>query len=283
VGVVFVHGGVSGLRKGELPSLEYAIEAGETGRGRLDSVEHAVAALEDDPALNAGWGSVVDLSGEPSLDAGIADGSTGRAGAVAGVAVRHPISLARRVLERTPHVLLAGAGAMELGSDLELLHGTTEEQLNRWLKAAHSGELHPAKYGSPEHVDTVGAVALDDSGYLAAGSSTGGVFGKMPGRVGDSPVFGAGFFASRSAAVVGTGVGELFLETLASLRCGELIEQGLEPQLACEEIVGFLGERSGLSAGLLALDLRGRVGAAFRGGSWAVEGPEGPLRATRID
>jgi beta-aspartyl-peptidase (threonine type) len=205
VSVVYVHGGVSGVRKRELPSLGYAIEAAATGRERLDAVEYAVRALEDDDALNAGWGSVVDLSGEPSLDAGIADGSIGRAGAVAAVTVRHPISLARRVLERTPHVLLAGAGAMELGADLELLHGTTQEQLSRWLKAARSGDLHPATYGSPEHIDTVGAVALDDSGRLAAGSSTGGVFGKMPGRIGDSPVFGAGFYASRAAAVVGTG------------------------------------------------------------------------------
>ncbi|MGH2817887.1 MAG: isoaspartyl peptidase/L-asparaginase [Actinomycetota bacterium] len=281
--VVYVHGGVSGVRKHELPSLAYAIRAAAMGRGGLDLVEHAVRALEDDAALNAGWGSVVDLSGEPSLDAGIADGSIGRAGAVAGVTVRHPISLARRVLERTPHVLLVGAGAMELGADLELLHGTTEEQLSRWLKAARSGDLHHATYGSPEHVDTVGAVALDDSGCLAAGSSTGGVFGKMRGRVGDSPVFGAGFYASRIAAVVGTGVGELFLETLASLRCGELIEQGMEPQLACEETVGLLGERSEVAAGLLALDVRGRVGAVFRGGSWAVEGPDGPLRAIRIE
>jgi L-asparaginase / beta-aspartyl-peptidase len=174
VSVVYVHGGVSGVRKRDLPSLRYAIDAATDAGGGLDSVEYAVRALEDDKALNAGWGSVVDLSGEPSLDTGIADGSIGRAGAVAGVTVRHPISLARRVLERTPHVLLVGAGAMELGADLELLHGTTEEQLSRWLKAARSGDLHPATYGSPEHVDTVGAVALDDSGRVAAGSSTGG-------------------------------------------------------------------------------------------------------------
>jgi beta-aspartyl-peptidase (threonine type) len=283
VNVVYVHGGVSGVRKRDLPSLRYAIDAAIDAGGGLDAVEHAVRALEDEKTLNAGWGSVVDLSGEPSLDAGITDGSTGRAGAVAGVTVRHPISLARRVMEQTPHVLLVGAGAMALGADLELLHGTTEEQFRRWLQAAQSGDLHPAAYGSPGHVDTVGAVALDDSGRLTAASSTGGVFGKMPGRVGDSPVFGAGFYASRAAAVVGTGVGELFLETLASLRCGELIEQGMDPHLACEETVGLLGQRSDMAAGLLALDVRGRVGAVYRGGSWAVEGPEGPVRATRID
>lgn len=280
--VVYVHGGVSGAERETLPSLTHATRAFPAEAGALDAVELAVAALEDDPGLNAGWGSILDLSGNPSLDAGIADGSTGRAGGVANVTVRNPIRLARRVLERTPHVLLVGSGAMELGADMEVLHGATEEQLNRWLTAARDGSLHPAKYGSSEYVDTVGAVALDDRGRLAAGSSTGGVFGKMPGRVGDSPIFGAGTYASEWVAVVGTGVGELFLETLASLRCGRLIEDGMGPRQACEETIRFLGTRSEVSAGLLALDREGRAGAAFRGGSWAVEGPDGPLQPVRI-
>jgi beta-aspartyl-peptidase (threonine type) len=190
--------------------------------------------------------------------------------------------LARRVLEDTPHVLLTGAGADALGVDMPRIRGTSTAQQQRWEEARAAGRLNLHDYAAPEHVDTVGAVALGDAGRLAAGSSTGGVFGKMPGRVGDSPVFGAGFYASKAAAVVGTGVGELFLETLASLRCGELIEQGMDPHLACEETVGLLRQRSDMAAGLLALDVRGRVGVVYRGGSWAVQGPEGPIRATRI-
>ena len=129
----------------------------------------------------------------------------------------------------------------------------------------------------------MGAVALADEGRLAAGSSTGGVFGKMPGRIGDSPVFGAGIYASARAAAVGTGVGELFLQTLACLRTGELIEDGVDAQAACESVVASLGARSPAAAGILAIDAAGGVGAAFRGAAWAVEGPEGPIDAVRLD
>ncbi|HEX2235081.1 MAG TPA: isoaspartyl peptidase/L-asparaginase, partial [Actinomycetota bacterium] len=139
------------------------------------------------------------------------------------------------------------------------------------------GRLDPDHFGRADEVETVGAVALDDAGRLAAASSTGGVRGKMPGRVGDSPVFGAGLYASGAAAAVGTGVGELFLEGLACFRVGRLIEEGADPQGACEEVIALLGGRSGVAAGVLAIDAGGRVGAAFRGGSWAVEGPGGAL------
>ncbi|MDQ3951821.1 MAG: isoaspartyl peptidase/L-asparaginase, partial [Actinomycetota bacterium] len=131
-------------------------------------------------------------------------------------------------------------------------------------------------------VDTVGAVALDGAGALAAGSSTGGVFGKMPGRMGDSAIFGAGHYASKVVAVVGTGVGEMFLETLACARAAMLIEAGVHPQSACEDVVSLLAERAPLPAGLLALDRAGRHGAAYRGGSWDVEGPDGPVEAARL-
>jgi beta-aspartyl-peptidase (threonine type) len=132
-------------------------------------------------------------------------------------------------------------------------------------------------YGADEHFDTVGAVALDPNGHLAAASSTGGVFGKLARRVGDSAIFGAGTFASSGVAVVGTGVGELFLETLASARIARAIEEGAHPQAACEQVITYLGARSDAPAGVLALGANGEVGAAYRGGSWAVAGPTGPL------
>ena len=280
---VYVHGGVSGAAR-RARDLSSAVAAGRSATSALEAVERAVRELEDDPELNAGYGAVLNDAGELELDAGIADGSSGATGAVAGVAVRHPISLARAVLERTPHVLLAGAGAARLGAELglELLEDTTPAQRARWRETIRR-KAEGVSFGAPEHVDTVGAVALDEDGRLAAGSSTGGVAGQWPGRVGDSPLFGAGFFASGSAAVVGTGVGELFVETLACLRAGLLMEQGASPPEACEKVITLVtSRRPEAAAGLLALDSKGRAGAAYRGESWPVAGNDGAPPAVRL-
>jgi beta-aspartyl-peptidase (threonine type) len=279
---VWVHGGVSDTEGKTHPPLAHAVEHGSAAATAIDAVETATRALEETPELNAGYGCVLNIDGDIELDAGLVDGRSGRAAGVANVTVRHPITLARRVLEETPHVLVAGRGAMALARDMERLHETTPKQHERWQRARR-GELAPATFGRPHRVDTVGAVARADDGALAAASSTGGVFGKLPGRVGDAPVLGAGVYASRRAAVVGTGVGELFLETLASLRTGLLIESGVHPRDACARVVEDLGRRRRVAAGLLAADASGRAGGAFRGGSWAVEGPEGPLSLVRMD
>lgn len=279
-GVLLVHGGVAGIAKEDEPDLSDALAWPLTSA--LDAVEQAVKVLEDNPLLNAGLGSVLNRMGRLELDAGIADGATGRVGGVANVSVRHPVSLARRVLEETPHVLLTGSGASSFGAQMHELDESTSEQRERWQRAKDDGSLTLANYGAPEHVDTVGAVALGADGKLAAASSTGGVFGKMPGRVGDSPIFGAGLYASSSVAVVGTGVGELFLETLACMRIGLLVEKGAGVQEACEEVIAYLGTRQDTAAGLLALDKDGSPGAAFRGGSWAVASSAGSLTATKL-
>lgn len=278
---VFVHGGVAGVPKPERVLLAGGVAEGAAAERALDAVERAVKALEDDPRLNAGYGAVLNLAGAVELDAGISDGSTGRAGGIGNVDVRHPVSLARRVLEETPHVLVTGAGAAALGAAMERVPVAPGE-LRRWEEARADGRLDVARFGDPVEVDTVGAVACGAAGDLAAASSTGGVFGKMPGRMGDSAIFGAGHYASRAAAVVGTGVGEMFLEALACARVGLLIEAGAHPQEACEGVIRLLGERAALPAGLLALDRSGRAGAAFRGGSWDVEGPEGPVEPVRL-
>lgn len=279
---VYVHSGVSGLGKGDAADLSSFALTGAAHSSALDAVEASARELEDAPPFNAGFGSVLNIDGELEMDAGIADGATGRCAGIANVRVRHPITLARRVMEETPHVLLTGAGAIALGNDMEQLPDTSPEQRERWNEAKASGLLGSIAYGSPEFVDTIGAVALDAQGNLAAASSTGGVFAKLPGRVGDAPIFGAGVYASRQAAVVGTGVGEMFLETLAALRTAVLIENGASPQEACEEVIAFLGKRSDASAGLLALDAEGRVGAAYRGGAWDVGGVDGDLDAARL-
>lgn len=282
VKALFVHGGVSGIEKKVLPDLSPAVRAGSSEAIALDMIEAAVRTLEDDPALNAGYGAVLDITGSVSLDAGIADGATGSFGAVAGVTVANPITLARRVLERTPHSFMIGAGAMTLGGDMEVVTIAPDRRA-QWEEARDGGTLNPDAYGQPDKVDTVGAVAIDASGRLAAGSSTGGVFGKLPGRVGDSPVFGAGFYASQRAAVVGTGVGELFLKTLACARVGILIESGIAPQEACAEVIATLGRRATTSAGLLAIDAKGDHGCTYRGGSLSVFGLDGPVDPTPVE
>lgn len=259
-----------------------AVSAAARAQNPLDAVEGAVSALEDQPELNAGFGAVLNRRGDLELDAGIADGATMRYGGIANVRVRHPIALARRVMDETPHALLTGVGAVTLGADMEQLERSTDDQHERWQRARDDGSLELSRFGASEDVDTVGAVATDTAMSLAAASSTGGVFGKMPGRVGDAPIFGAGVYASAVAAVVGTGVGEIFLRTLAAARVARLIEDGVDPQAACERVIEHVGKLDRRAAGLLALGADGTVGAAYRGGSWAVEGDDGPLHPVRV-
>lgn len=273
---LYVHGGVAAVAKPKEHSLAHAIGPGLRVATALDAIEAAVCVLEDDPELNAGFGSVLSRDGTLELDAGIADGSRGRFAGVIAVTVAHPISLARRVMERTPHVLMTGRGAMALAADMQLLGSTSDKQLRRY-EEAKARNTFDEPFGFSDEIDTVGAVALDDRGALAAGSSTGGVFGKLAGRIGDAPIFGAGVYASKAAAVVGTGIGEAFLTNLAAARTGVLIEQGAHPQEACAAIVKLLGRQEPVLAALLALDAEGRVGAAFRGGHLSIEGPRGPI------
>lgn len=282
------------MSKGPGTDLQPAIEAGAVHGLAMDAVETAVRVLEDDPSLNAGYGSVLHRDGGIELDAGIVDGATGRWAGVGAVSVANPISLARLVLEQTPHVLLAGPGADDLARrhGLRSLDRSAPEQHARWKRAAEEGVFDAGDFGRPDHVDTVGAVALDPSGRIAAGSSTGGVFGNLRGRIGDAPVFGAGLYADERLGVLGTGVGELFLETLACLNVGRLVREGAPVQEACEESIATIVEhglrdapgRPGAkrAAGLLALDAHGNLGAAFSGASWQVQGPDGPVQAADI-
>jgi beta-aspartyl-peptidase (threonine type) len=262
-----IHGGAGSMRPGRLDpeqercaraGLEAALAAGEAileKRERaLDAVEAAVRVLEEDPCFNAGRGSVLTASGCIELDAAIMDGRNRAAGAVSGLrTTRAPISLARELLEHGPHVFLSGHGADDFARD----HGF-EQVENSWFEIperrrqldellASDGFDDEIKYG------TVGAVAVDVDGHVAVATSTGGLTAKRWGRVGDSPLIGAGTYADdRSAAVSATGSGEYFIRAVAAHQVAERIRLGRQPlQDAVDSVladVASLGGKGGLIA-----------------------------------
>lgn len=186
------------------------------GAAALDVVEAAVCAMEDSGVLNAGRGSTRNRDGEVQTDAAIMDGRGLRAGAVAAVRqLRNPVAAARLVMERSTHVLLAGADAERFAAGLGAVMVEAE-----YFRV-------PGDWRSPDDADTVGAVARDRGGDLAAATSTGGIFGKLPGRVGDSPVIGAGTYADNAAAAVScTGQGEYFMRLVLAHEVAAMIRHG---------------------------------------------------------
>ena len=297
---IVLHGGAGTLTRGSDPSGEAAYRAAlgkylQTGadllaRGgsSLDAIEKVIGLMEDDPLFNAGRGAVFTADGKNELDAAIMDGATLRAGSVAGVTrTRHPISLARAVMEKSPHVMLIGAGADAFAREagLEQVDPSfffTErrwQELIRQLKK-EGRPLPPRPAGAPpespqptaqspkpeaEHFGTVGVVALDRRGELAAGTSTGGIGGKRWGRVGDSPIIGAGTYASNSScAVSGTGSGEFFIRlTVAREVCALVEYRHLKLQAAADEVIQKkLGAMKG-QGGVIALGPDGQVAWSF--------------------
>ncbi|MEM1928122.1 MAG: isoaspartyl peptidase/L-asparaginase [Acidilobaceae archaeon] len=232
--VIAVHGGAGSWRGRDearvVEALRSAVEAGlrVSENGCLDMVVEAVAYLEDSGLFNAGTGSILDYSGGVSMDAGLMT-SSGRAAGVAAVRYpRNPIRLARVVLEETPHVLLVGHWADELAvkKGLPPHPGPSPQALERW-RLLRETQPHPwlrayAEAARKLGYDTVGAVALDDRGCLAAAASTGGVSLKLPGRVGDSPIPGAGFHASDLIASSATGIGETIILSMVAFRASYL-------------------------------------------------------------
>jgi beta-aspartyl-peptidase (threonine type) len=270
-----IHGGAGVIERSTIDAktdaayraaLKTALEAGaavlEKGGSSLDAIEAAIRLMEDDPLFNAGRGAVFTAEGKNELDSAIMDGATLKAGAVAGVTrTRHPISLARAVMERSPHVMLIGAGADVFAKQ----HGLEEvdpsfffterrwEELVRQLTKEHR-PIPPRPAGAPpapqtpvaaiEPADahkfgTVGVVALDRAGNIAAGTSTGGVSGKQWGRVGDSPIIGAGTYASNaSCAVSATGAGEYFIRlTVAREICALVQYKDMPLQSAVDDVI----------------------------------------------
>lgn len=274
---LMIHGGAGAIRAPERfnLSLRRIVEAGaellERGASALDAAARCAMLLEDDPLYNAGCGAVLNAEGEAVCDASIMDGGRLAAGAVAGVrGVRNPVLLARLVMETTPHVLMIGGGAERLGR----AHGLTFEPEAYFVTPERQAELARAKerrrisldHAQPagDKLGTVGVVARDRAGNLAAATSTGGLVNQMSGRVGDSPIIGAGVFAdAASCAISCTGVGEHFLRTSLARTAALFVEtQGMSAQEAATAAIAYLARKVQGSGGLIIVDRDGRCGAA---------------------
>ena len=234
----------------------------------LEAVETAVRILEDDPALNAGRGSYPNLKGQIEMDALIMDGSTLNLGAVAAVQqIKNPITLARLVMTDNEHNILVGSGAEIFAESVGIERCQLEDLIFHWPEPLPPQTLkdgNALSIGMDLTSDTVGAVALDSFGNLAAATSTGGIRNKYPGRVGDSPLVGSGAYADNlTAAVSATGDGESLMKIVVSKQVCDLVANGLSAQEACEVTINILGDRVRGFGGLIAVDHLGGLGFAF--------------------
>jgi beta-aspartyl-peptidase (threonine type) len=275
-----IHGGAGVIERGDLTpekeaeyraSLSAALAAGEkilrASGSSLDAVEAAIRVLEDDPLFNAGRGAVFTADGRNELDASIMDGATRMAGAVAGVTrTRNPITLARAVMEKSPHVMLAREGADQFSVEQGLPqvdpgYFRTEQRWQQLLDWRRDN----ARLLDPTHSrGTVGAVAIDVNGHVAAGTSTGGMTGKRWGRIGDSPVIGAGTYAvDGNCAVSATGSGEYFIRASAARQlCDRIAWRGADVQSAAAATISDIGDIGG-DGGVIAMDGAGTIGFAM--------------------
>ncbi len=286
--VLVIHGG-AGITRAELSPekqaaarkvLEEALRKGHKiltdGSSSMDAVTAAIVVLEDSPVFNAGRGSVLTSAGAVEMDASVMDGAKRQAGTAASIqGVKNPILLARRIMEDGRHVTLSGKGAEDFARDHKLTFEPAEyfitpertAQLEKWKakqkdkKSGASAEPQDA----PFLIGTVGAVALDKHGHLAAGTSTGGRTGKLPGRVGDSPVIGAGTYAEDGVAAVScTGHGEFFMRMVVAHDVAARMKyQNATVTAAADEIINKEMPKLGGTGGLIAVDAKGNVAAPF--------------------
>jgi beta-aspartyl-peptidase (threonine type) len=257
-------------------ALQRALESGSRvlagGGSSLDAVEHSVNALEDCSLFNAGKGSVYTAEGTHELDASIMDGKTRDAGAVAQLrGIKNPVSLARSVMEQSEHVFLAADGAMRFAQQLgyEMLapeYFAVAARYEQWLAAQNEQPdgvtaVKPAE----QKLGTVGAVACDSAGNLAAATSTGGILNKRFGRVGDSPIIGSGNYANnKTCAISCTGSGEFFIRGVVAYDVACLIEhKGLSLQAAAEEVIHKRILEINGDGGLIAVDAKGNIAMPF--------------------
>ncbi len=297
-----IHGGAGTLVKGRMTAekekeyradLEKALDAGylvlEKGGSALDAVEESVKKLEDSPLFNAGKGSVFTHKGTHEMDASIMDGKTLKAGAVSLVTgIKNPISLARSVMENSEHVFLAGAGAMSFAKKmgfefLDAEYFYDELRHKQWLEIKDSDAFqldhsleNPENPEKDRKFGTVGAVALDRHGNLAAATSTGGMTNKRWGRIGDSPIIGAGNYANNATCAVScTGSGEFFIRGVVAYDVSCLMEyKGMTLSEAAGEVIHNRVLKLGGDGGLIAVDRNGNVALPFN--------TEGMYRAYRL-
>lgn len=280
-----IHGGAGTLLKSEmsaekeaayLAALRWALEAGnnilEKGGSAMDAVELAVRTMEDDPLFNAGKGSVFTADGSHEMDASIMSGKDRMAGAVCGITgVKNPVSLARLVMEKTEHVMLAGKGAEAFGKEMNVAfepasYFDEEWRRRQWLSVRGTDQTALDHNLNPDRkFGTVGAVAVDKDGNLAAATSTGGMTNKKYGRVGDSPIIGAGTYANNATCAVScTGSGEFFIRGVVAYEVSALMEfKGLSLADACVEVIQQRVLDLGGDGGLIAVDPMGNIGMEF--------------------
>jgi L-asparaginase / beta-aspartyl-peptidase len=295
---LIIHGGSGRLYKDILPAekeeaytntLKAAVQAGytilEEGGSSLAAVEASIRILEDSPLFNAGKGAVYNSNSIIELDAAIMDGNSMKAGSVTGVStVRNPISAARAVLEKSDHVMLSGAGADEFATTtgLDIVDPTYFRVEERWEQIQKiKREEISAEAGNQHKYGTVGAVALDAAGHLAAGTSTGGMLNKKWGRIGDTPVIGAGTYANGVGAISCTGYGEYFIRYTAARDIAALMEyKNLSAEEAAREVVFNKISKAGGAGGVIVLDAKGNPAIAHstEGMFWAIMSPGKPLQ-----
>jgi beta-aspartyl-peptidase (threonine type) len=291
--VLVIHGGAGTILKSSMTpekekayrdALGQALQAGYTklqsGATSLDAVEASIHILEDNPLFNAGKGAVFTHDGRNEMDAAIMNGATLAAGAVAGVrTIRNPISAARAVMEKSEHVMMVGAGAEQFAKEvgIEIVDASYFRTQERWnglqqalkedsLKAKLDHSSAPTKAGTinvDNKFGTVGCVALDNNGVIAAGTSTGGMTNKKYGRVGDAPIIGAGTYANATVGISCTGWGEFYIRTVVAHDLSALMEyKGMSIQAAGKAVIEKVGKLGG-DGGLIALDKNGNIAMPF--------------------
>jgi beta-aspartyl-peptidase (threonine type) len=298
---MLVHGGAWAIPEDMVAAHErgvrHAVETGygllEKGASAVDAVEAAIEVLEDDETFDAGRGSFLTTDGRVQLDALLMDGATLRAGGVACVErLPNPIHAARLVLDQSPHVYLVGAGAEEFAREhgIQLIENSElvidRERLR--LKEAQEKEragIRDSTFAGTGSHDTVGAVALDAAGRLAAGTSTGGTLNKTPGRVGDSSLIGCGCYAdNRSAAVSLTGWGEPIMKLVLGKWAVDRVQAGHSPQTSAEDAIAYLFTRLQGHGGIILLAPDGRFGIAHNTPrmAWGICDRQGLRAGTRL-